>query len=83
MTREQLELAFMNLNHERIFTPTNGAITHSKFGEISFDFKSNCAAVAAAGVLLQRTTHFNLTLCVIRKGLTLELSRPAKRVRLE
>ena len=49
---EQAKLVLMDLDHQRILAPTDGAVAHRELWEVRFDLKANCAAMAAAEVLL-------------------------------
>lgn len=48
--REQPEIVFMNLDHERVFPLTDGAVTHGQFGEVRVDFEPDLAAVTGSSV---------------------------------
>lgn len=47
---EKNELAFVNLDHQRVFSSADRAVTLSELWEIRFDLESDTAAMTAAGV---------------------------------
>lgn len=47
---EQAELAFMDLDHQGVFSAADRAIASRQLGEIRVDLEADCAAMTATGV---------------------------------
>jgi hypothetical protein len=51
---EQLEFAFVHLNHQRVLLLADRAVANGQLGKIRFDLKANRAAVTTASIALKR-----------------------------
>ena len=52
---EQPEPAFVDLDHQGVLLPADGAVAPGQLGEVRLDLEADGAAMAAAGITLERT----------------------------
>jgi len=54
LTGQELELALVHLDHERVLPATDRTVAHGEFREVRLDLETYCAAVTTALVFLNQ-----------------------------